>query len=82
MEIKPNDQVVHRRVLQGGRGNKQIRIGTVVALGQDGTAVVQFPADNTKVTLPVSSLEQVSARFGRTRVQIDPVRRGIGRMIR
>ena len=54
-----------------------IRIGSILRIDPEaGMARVHFPVDHTMADLAVENLEPVSSRFsGRTRVNVDPVRR-------
>lgn len=73
------DQVMVRRPILHGRGSQLLKIGTILAWADNGKkAVVTFPADQTRLTVPLDQLEPVRARYGRARVQVDPVRRGVG----
>ena len=75
---KVNEQVLVRRQILHGRGSQLIKIGTIVAFADNGKkAVVNFPADRTRATISLSELEPVKSRYGRARVQVDPVRRTI-----
>lgn len=76
MPIKVGEQVVHRHKQ---RDVVVVRTGTVVKELSGGRVQVQFPAPvSTRVDLPVSALEQVSKVYpGRTKVQSNPVHRGI-----
>jgi len=81
-DLKVNDQVVVRRPLMHGRGSVVIKTGTILAFADNGnSAVVSFPADKTRATVPVDQLQPVSNLYGRARVQIDPLRRTIGKLM-
>jgi len=74
-EIEVNTQVIHRRKITTG---KLVRIGTVQSFADNGTkAMVSFPGSRTRELLPLASLEPVSARFHKSRVDIDPIRRAV-----
>jgi len=65
--------------MRDGRGAKLIKLGTILAFADDGKkAVISFPADQTRATISLDELEPASARFGRARVQVNPVRRAVG----
>lgn len=78
-EIAVGTQVVHKQRMLHGNASR-VRIGDVIALGE-GTATVSFPPtpgnQAKKEVLPLASLTTVQAQFGRTRVQVDPIRRSI-----
>jgi hypothetical protein len=77
--FRVQDQVLFRRKILHGRGSQEIKVGTILAFAADGTkAIVSFPADRTRATISLEELEPASARFGRARVQVNPVRRAIG----
>lgn len=84
MSFNRGDQVIYK---QRTAGNVNvIRVGEVVALADDGRVVVNFNApqgqrslSTTRKTVAEDELTPVSKRFGgRTRVQVDPLRRHIG----
>jgi hypothetical protein len=77
--LQVQDQIIYRRPMLFGRGAKEIKVGTILAFADNGTkAVVSFPADRTRLTISLDELEPASKRFGRARVEINPVRRAIG----
>lgn len=72
------EQVRIRRPLLHGRGASLIKVGTILAFADNGQkAIVTFPADQTRLTVPLDQLEPVSKAYGRARVQVNPVNRGI-----
>jgi hypothetical protein len=73
MGIRVNDQVMFRyRTLNE---TPVIKMGMVVSI-QGAQAVVHFPVDRIRRTIPVDSLELVSDRYkGRARVQLNPLHR-------
>jgi hypothetical protein len=78
MDFKIQDQVIVRRPILHGRGSQLIKLGTILSMSADGKkAVVSFPADSTRVTIPINQLEPAKSRFARARVNIDPMRRQI-----
>jgi len=80
--FRVNDQVIVRRPILHGRGSQQIKLGTITAFADNGKkAIVSFPADSTRTTVSLSELEPAKNRYGRARVNIDPVRRTIGRLM-
>jgi hypothetical protein len=80
--LRVQDQVIVRRPILHGRGSVLIKTGTILAFADNGQkAIVSFPADSTRVTVPIDQLEPVKKAFGRSRVQIDPVRRTIGTLM-
>jgi hypothetical protein len=83
MDMRVNDQVVVRRPMLHGRGSSLIKHGTILAFADNGkSAVVSFPADKTRSTIPIDQLEPATSRYGRARVQVDPIRRTIGNLMR
>ena len=82
-DLRIQDQVVVRRPLLQGRGMTLIKIGTIVAFADNGKkAVVSFPADRTRSTIAIDELQPVREAYGRSRVQVDPVRRTISTYMR
>jgi len=76
--FKLHEQVVIRRPILHGRGSQLIKIGQILSFADNGQkAVISFPADNTRTTVSLDELEPVAKRYGRARVQVDPVRRTI-----
>lgn len=74
--IEANTQVLHRKKMPNGN---LIRVGVVTAFADEAKtkAHVSFPGSRTKELVDVSSLEPVSARYQRARVQINPLHRAI-----
>jgi hypothetical protein len=82
-EFRVQEQVRFRRPILHGRGSQLIKIGTILAFADNGTkAVISCPADMTRVTVPLDQLEPISAAYGRARVQVNPVHRTIGSLMR
>jgi len=82
-KFRLNDQVIVRRPILHGRGSQLVKIGQILAFADNGKkAVINFPADKTRATINLSELEPVTARYKRARVQIDPLRRTIGSLMR
>lgn len=80
-EFKVQQQVIFKKPMLHGRGSQVIKLGTILAFADNGSkAVVSFPADHTRVTIPIDQLEPASGRFNRARVQIDPLRRTIANL--
>jgi hypothetical protein len=81
-QFRVNDQIIIRRPILHGRGSNLIKVGTILAFADNGQkAIVSFPADSTRLTLKISELEPVKAKYARDRVQISPVRRSIGSLM-
>jgi hypothetical protein len=77
-EWRIQEQVIVRRPVLHGRGSQLIKLGTILAFADNGKkAVVSFPADMTRLTIPIDQLEPASQRFGRARVQVNPTFRNI-----
>jgi hypothetical protein len=77
-QFRVQEQIRIRRPLLHGRGANLIKVGTILAFSPDGQkAIVTFPADQTRLTVPLDQLEPVSKAYGRARVQVNPVNRGI-----
>ena len=82
-EFRVQEQVRVRRPILHGRGSQLVKIGTILAFADNRQkAVVTFPADQTRLTLPLEQLEPVSKAYGRARVQVNPVLRTIGSLMR
>lgn len=78
-QFRIQDQVIVRRPISNGNGTSLIKLGTILAFKDGGVkAEVSFPGDQTRTIINIDQLEPVSARFGRARVNIDPVRRTVG----
>ncbi len=80
IDWKIQDQCIIRRPILNGNGSSLIKVGTILAFRDGGKAEISFPADRTRVVMSLDQLEPVKARYGRARVQVDPVRRLIGFM--
>jgi hypothetical protein len=79
MAFKQQDQVLWRRPILNGNGSQLIKVGTILAFKDGGKKAVVFcEADRTRSEIAIDLLEPVRARYGRARVNVDPVRRTIG----
>jgi hypothetical protein len=82
MDLKVNSQVVHKDTTNRG-SVKVVRVGTILAFAdkEKSIAVVSFPAQRTQKRIPVKELSLAGDVFGRSVVQLNPSRRGIGSLI-
>jgi hypothetical protein len=80
-QFKTGQQVVvKRRMVQNGPVTSQLRVGTIMAFGDNGrTVVVSYPmpgGGSMRQAVSVEQVEPVSARFKRASVQFNPAFRG------
>ncbi len=75
MEIKKGSQVTHKSSMRRPEDGKIVKTGVVISI-QGSSALVQFPMENVRRTVPVSDLQLTSERFpGRSSISFNPVHR-------
>lgn len=79
MEYKIGQQVVVSRGVRNHSRTKEIRVGTILAFGQD-SVDVSIPGPGGVIkreNVSLNNIEPVSERFRRASVQFNPAFRGI-----